>query len=82
MQSSTERKRTLAFLAKSRAREPTNLDADEQVAMVQVRVIIALAPCISSCMSCLNARWISSDTVRGEQSVSHYQHYSSFVCAY
>jgi hypothetical protein len=39
LQSSTERKRTLAFLAKSRAREPTNLDADEQVAMVQVRLI-------------------------------------------
>ena len=43
MQSSTERKRTLAFLAKSRAREPTNLDADEQVAMVQVCLVPAFA---------------------------------------
>jgi len=41
-QTSTERKRTLALLAKSRARDPTNLEADDIVAVMQVRKSMAV----------------------------------------
>lgn len=49
-QTSTERKKTLALLAKSRARDPTNLDADEVVAMMQARQLHVTAACLSVCL--------------------------------